>query len=194
MALRLPVLAATYKTPGPGGATGATGWKPNADAGLPITEGGPGAETSSGAGRGQPLQAAQGGPGGPGPKIAAGPPFLGCGASETQYWRGFAEGGPAGPGGPGQKQSYPENVKLTQAKAANDPAHKNPRSVGATAANARAYWCNDENKVAYQDYHAHHFNCPQCIAAGRGSHYGQRCAKGLELLAICNNPPTKGQP
>jgi len=30
-------------------------------------------------------------------------------------------------------------------------------------------------------YHAHHFNCPQCIAAGRGIQYGRRCAVGLAL-------------
>ena len=28
-------------------------------------------------------------------------------------------------------------------------------------------------------YHAHHFNCPTCIAAGRGSRYGQRCGAGM---------------
>jgi len=30
-------------------------------------------------------------------------------------------------------------------------------------------------------YHAHHFNCPICIAAGRGSQYGQRCGAGMAL-------------
>ena len=30
-------------------------------------------------------------------------------------------------------------------------------------------------------YHAHHFNCPTCIAAGRGSSYGQRCGAGMAL-------------
>ena len=30
-------------------------------------------------------------------------------------------------------------------------------------------------------YHAHHFHCPTCIAAGRGSSYGQRCADGAPL-------------
>lgn len=30
-------------------------------------------------------------------------------------------------------------------------------------------------------YHAHHFNCPTCIAAGRGSRYGQRCGTGMAL-------------
>ena len=30
-------------------------------------------------------------------------------------------------------------------------------------------------------YHAHHFNCPTCIAAGLGSRYGQRCGAGTAL-------------
>ncbi len=32
-----------------------------------------------------------------------------------------------------------------------------------------------------QAYHAHHFNCHNCIAAGRGTRYGGRCAVGLAL-------------
>ena len=36
-------------------------------------------------------------------------------------------------------------------------------------------------------YHAHHFNCPTCIAAGRGSRYGQRCGAGMALWrAYCD--------
>ena len=30
-------------------------------------------------------------------------------------------------------------------------------------------------------YLAHHFNCPACIAAGRGSRYGLRCGTGEAL-------------
>ena len=30
-------------------------------------------------------------------------------------------------------------------------------------------------------YYAHHFNCPQCIAAGTGIRYDRRCAAGLAL-------------
>lgn len=30
-------------------------------------------------------------------------------------------------------------------------------------------------------YLAHHFNCPACIAAGRGSQYGLRCGVGAAL-------------
>ena len=33
-------------------------------------------------------------------------------------------------------------------------------------------------------YLAHHFNCPTCIAAGRGNFYGQRCGVGTALWAI----------
>lgn len=36
-------------------------------------------------------------------------------------------------------------------------------------------------------YHAHHFNFPTCIAAGRGSHNGQRCGAGMALWqAYCD--------
>lgn len=30
-------------------------------------------------------------------------------------------------------------------------------------------------------YQAHHFKCPTCMAAGRGSQYGQRCGAGMSL-------------
>ena len=32
-----------------------------------------------------------------------------------------------------------------------------------------------------QAYYAHHFNCPVCIAAGRGTGYGLRCGTGAAL-------------
>ena len=36
-------------------------------------------------------------------------------------------------------------------------------------------------------YQSHHFHCPTCIAAGRGSRYGQRCGAGLALWqAYCD--------
>ena len=34
---------------------------------------------------------------------------------------------------------------------------------------------------AAQAYHAHHFNCYTCIAAGRGIRYDRRCAVGLAM-------------
>lgn len=52
-------------------------------------------------------------------------------------------------------------------------------------------------------YLAHHFNCPTCIAAGRGSRYGLRCGTGAALWRAyseaqlpgpqySNSTPTKG--
>ncbi len=39
-------------------------------------------------------------------------------------------------------------------------------------------------------YRSHHFKCPVCIAAGRGSRYGQRCALG-KLLWQAYSCPTE---
>ena len=36
-------------------------------------------------------------------------------------------------------------------------------------------------RVLASAYHAHHFKCPVCIAAGRGSRYGQPCGVGAAL-------------
>ena len=33
-------------------------------------------------------------------------------------------------------------------------------------------------------YHAHHFKCPICKAAGRDSQYGQRCGAGMALWRL----------
>jgi hypothetical protein len=43
-------------------------------------------------------------------------------------------------------------------------------------------WLTAANDAAY---HVHHFNCPTCIAAGRGSRYGQRCGAGMTLWRAC---------
>ena len=45
----------------------------------------------------------------------------------------------------------------------------------------RGPWLTDPESIAAKEYHAHHFNCPTCIAAGRGSRYGQRCGAGMAL-------------
>ena len=45
----------------------------------------------------------------------------------------------------------------------------------------RGPWLTVTEQSAAQAYHAHHFNCHQCIAAGRGSWYGRRCTVGLAL-------------
>lgn len=45
----------------------------------------------------------------------------------------------------------------------------------------RGPWLTGIEQSAAQAYHAHHFNCHTCIAAGRGIRYGRRCAVGLAL-------------
>ncbi len=56
-----------------------------------------------------------------------------------------------------------------------------------TAANAAASHTPEppDNPVDWKElaaaYHAHHFNCRACVAAGRGSRYGQRCGAGMAL-------------
>ena len=62
-----------------------------------------------------------------------------------------------------------------------------------TAANDAASHAPDppENPLDWKElaaaYHAHHFNCPTCIAAGRGSRCGQRCGAGMALWrAYCD--------
>lgn len=62
-----------------------------------------------------------------------------------------------------------------------------------TAANDAASHAPDppENPLDWKElaeaYHAHHFNCPTCIAAGRGNQYGQRCGVGMALWrAYCD--------
>lgn len=42
-------------------------------------------------------------------------------------------------------------------------------------------WLTDTERSAAQDYHAHHFQCAACIAAGRGIRYGRRCVEGQML-------------
>lgn len=39
----------------------------------------------------------------------------------------------------------------------------------------------DSERSAVRFYHAHHFRCRTCIAAGRGTLCGQRCSAGLAL-------------
>ena len=53
-------------------------------------------------------------------------------------------------------------------QAANDPAPEPPTDPVAWRELAAAY-------------HAHHFHCQTCIAAGRSSQYGLRCGTGAAL-------------
>ena len=45
----------------------------------------------------------------------------------------------------------------------------------------RGPWLTRREVMDAKAYHAHHFNCRTCIAAGRGTPYGGRCAAGLAL-------------
>ena len=40
-------------------------------------------------------------------------------------------------------------------------------------------------------YHAHHFHCATCIAAGRGARYGLRCGTGTALWAAYQTNESK---
>ena len=59
-----------------------------------------------------------------------------------------------------------------------------------TAANDAASHAPDppDNPLDWKElaaaYHAHHVNGPTCIAAGRGSRYGQRCGAGKALWRL----------
>jgi hypothetical protein len=55
---------------------------------------------------------------------------------------------------------------------------KNGVEIDAFAAST---WLNNTEQLAAQAYHAHHFNCHPCIAAGRSNRHGSRCAVGLAL-------------
>lgn len=78
----------------------------------------------------------------------------------------------------------PEKIN-TEAHAANDlllgdlltTTPNGPRRIF----RKRGPWLTATEQSAAQAYHAHHFNCPICIAAGRGNQYGERCAQGLAL-------------
>ena len=42
-------------------------------------------------------------------------------------------------------------------------------------------WLTEREAIAAAAYHAHHFSCITCIAAGRGVLYGMRCGAGMAL-------------
>lgn len=78
----------------------------------------------------------------------------------------------------------PEKIN-TQAHAANDllsgELHTAISVVPRRLLRQRGTWLTDSTRSAAQAYHAHHFNCQTCIAAGRGERYGRRCETGLAL-------------
>lgn len=69
------------------------------------------------------------------------------------------------------------NTDIQNTEAAATPTQTEPRRLF----RQRGPWLTDTEQSAAQAYHAHHFNCHPCIAAGRGTRYGRRCAVGLGL-------------
>lgn len=73
----------------------------------------------------------------------------------------------------------------TEAHAANEPLTGDLLTTEPTEPKRlfrpRGPWLTNTEQAAAQTYHAHHFNCHTCIAAGRGIRYGRRCAVGLAL-------------
>jgi hypothetical protein len=69
------------------------------------------------------------------------------------------------------------NADIQTTEAAPAPTQSEPMRVF----RQRGPWLTGTEQSAVQAYHAHHFNCHTCIAAGRGIRYGRRCAVGLAL-------------
>ena len=83
------------------------------------------------------------------------------------------------------------NANIQTAEAAATPTQTGPKRLF----RQRGPWLTGTEQSAAQAYHAHHFNCYTCIAAGRGTRYGRRCAVGLELWHTytgVNNLQTEG--
>ena len=69
------------------------------------------------------------------------------------------------------------NADIQTTEAASTPDRTEPKRLF----RQRGPWLTGTEQSAAQAYHAHHFNCHTCIAAGRGIRYGGRCAVGLAL-------------
>ena len=57
----------------------------------------------------------------------------------------------------------------------SEPVESSPSTMADTTPEPTDWYALDAA------YLAHHFNCPTCIAAGRGSRYGPRCGTGDAL-------------
>jgi hypothetical protein len=66
--------------------------------------------------------------------------------------------------------------------------HKEPKRIF----RQRGPWLTVSEKSAARAYHAHHFKCRACIAAGQGNRYGSRCAIGLALWNTYSRIETTG--
>ena len=69
------------------------------------------------------------------------------------------------------------NANLQSTDLAPTPTQAEPKRLF----RQRGLWLTGAEQSAAQAYHAHHFNCYTCIAAGRGIRYDRRCAVGLAM-------------
>lgn len=69
------------------------------------------------------------------------------------------------------------NVEALTTEAAATPTQAGPKRLFRQSGPC----LTDTEQTAAQDYHAHHFQCAACIAAGRGIRYGTRCKVGAAL-------------
>ncbi len=69
------------------------------------------------------------------------------------------------------------NADVQTTEAAATPTHSEPKRVF----RQRGPWLTGREPMDAKAYHAHHFKCQTCIAAGRSIQYGRRCAVGLAL-------------
>ena len=81
------------------------------------------------------------------------------------------------------------NADIQTTDAAATPTHSEQKRV---LMRQRGPWLTGRQALDATAYHAHHFNCPQCIAAGRGQQYGGRCAVGLALWSDYTGTDTNG--
>ena len=70
------------------------------------------------------------------------------------------------------------DIQITEVEAA--PAQAEPKRMFRKL----GPWLTGAEQLAAQAYHAHHFSCHECIAAGRDSQYGQRCGAGMALWRL----------
>lgn len=69
------------------------------------------------------------------------------------------------------------NADIQTTEAAPTPTQTEPKRLF----RQRGRWLTDTEQSAARAYHAHHFHCHPCQAAGRGHQYGERCGVGLAL-------------
>ena len=72
------------------------------------------------------------------------------------------------------------NAEIQTTEVATAPAQDEPKRLF----RKREPWLTGAEQLAAQPYHAHHFSCHECIAAGRDSQYGQRCGAGMALWRL----------